>query len=398
MTQTEGTSQTESESAPLWELAALFLCLGLTAFGGPAAHIALMRQEVVARKKWLTEAQFLDLIGAANLIPGPSSTEVAIYIGFLRARWAGLMLAGLCFILPAFLMVMGIAWAYTRYGRLPAVLGILYGVKPVVIAVIVQALWGLGRSALKTRALIGVGLLAIIAAFAGINPLVILFCSGLALVGARGVVERKTEGLASLLGLVLVVAALAVAPWLLGKYTVAAHRQDIPALFLVFLKLGSVVYGSGYVLLAFLRSELVTQRAWLTSSQLLDAVAVGQVTPGPVFTTATFIGYVLAGPQGAVTATLGMFLPAFLFVAGSGRFLPRLRQSPLAGAFLDGVNAAALALMASVTWQLGRNALRDGVTVILAVTSAALLLRYKLNSVWLLLGGAVVGAVTLALR
>ncbi len=394
----EAKAYSAQEVTSLWELAALFLRLGLTAFGGPAAHIALMRQEVVERRKWLTEAQFLDLIGAANLIPGPSSTEVAIYIGFLRARWAGLILAGTCFILPAALLVSLIAWAYVRFGRLPAVLGVLYGVKPVVIAVIVQALWGLGKTALKTRFLVGVGLVAAVAAFAGVSPLLILFGAGLVLVGEKWLVERQMEGLTPLLGLLLALSVLAVAPWLLGRYAVGSQRQDMPLLFLVFLKLGSVVYGSGYVLLAFLRSELVTQRGWLTSAQLLDAVAVGQVTPGPVFTTATFIGYVMAGPKGAFVATLGMFLPAFLFVALSARILPRLRQTALAAAFLDGVNVAALALMAAITWQLGRDALRDALTVVLAILSAVLLLRFKVNSAWLILGGAVVGAVALAIR
>lgn len=398
MTQPDEPTLPASEAASLWEVAALFLRLGLTAFGGPAAHIALMRQEVVERRKWLTEAQFLDRIGAANLIPGPSSTEVAIEIGFERAGWAGLLLAGVCFILPAALLVSLIAWAYVRFGRLPVVLGVLYGVKPVVIAVIVQALWGLGKTALKTRFLIGVGTIATVAAFAGVYPLLILLGAGLLMLGATWRTERKTEGLAPLLGLLLALSALAIAPTLLGKTAVALHRQDLPALFLVFLKLGSVVYGSGYVLLAFLRTELVRQLGWLTAPQLLDAVAVGQVTPGPVFTTATFIGYVIAGPKGAFVATVGMFLPAFLLVACVGRFVPRLRQSALAGAFLDGVNAAALALMVSVTWELGRDALRDGMTVLLAVVSAVLLLRYRVNSAWLILGGAVVGAIALAVR
>jgi chromate transporter len=352
----------------------------------------MMRQECVERRKWLTEEQFLDLLGASNLVPGPSSTEVAIHIGFRQGGVPGLVIAGACFILPAFLLVMAIAWAYVRFGHLPQVAGILYGVKPIVIAIIVQALWNLGRTAIKTRFLAFMALIAAVAAFLNANPLGILFGVGLLVVGGRWRVDRQRQGFTPLLILLLVVGALAAAPALLGKVTGRGTVLTLPSLLLVFLKLGSVVYGSGYVLLAFLRAELVTHRGWITTSRLLDAVAVGQVTPGPVFTTATFIGYVLAGPAGAVVATFGIFLPAFAFVALSGPLVSRIRSSALSGAFLDGVNVAALALMAAVTCQLGLDALRDPPTIVLALLSLLLLLRYRANSAWLILAGALLGA------
>lgn len=378
-------------------LAGLFLRLGLTAFGGPAAHIALMQREIVEQRGWLTQAEFLDLLGAANLIPGPSSTELAIHIGFRQARWLGLLLAGTCFILPAFLLVMGIAWAYVRFGHLPPVAGALYGVKPVIIAIILQALWSLGRTALKTRLLAGVGLVAGGAAFLGLGPLLVLFGAGALVVGHHQITSQSKGSLKPLLPLLGLMLALIAMPLLISRYTPATHLNSM-SLFWVFLKLGSIVYGSGYVLLAFLRADLVARLHWLTSAQLLDAVAVGQVTPGPVFTTATFIGFLLGGPGGALAATVGIFLPAFIFVAVSGPLVPRLRQSPLAGAFLDGVNVGSLALMAVVTWELGRATLVDAVTLALMVASAFLLLRLRINTLWLMLGGALTGLIVFALR
>ena len=383
-----------SKPTPLGELALVFLRLGTTAFGGPAAHIALMRQEFVERRGWLTEAEFLDLVGASNLIPGPSSTEVAIHIGRQRAGWAGLLLAGLCFILPAALIATALAWVYVRFGGLPQAAGVFYGVKPVIIAVVAQALWMLGRTALKTRLLAAAGLAATILAFLGIPPLPLLFGTGAAL-GVRGWLrDEPKRNVRPLLVLAAVAAVLIGVPLLLTVFQPPVSRAaSLPALLLVFVKIGSVVFGSGYVLLAFLRVDLVTRLHWLSSAQLLDAVAVGQFTPGPVFTTATFIGYLVAGPWGAAAATLGIFLPAFVYVALSGPLLPRLRHSPTARAFLDGVNVASLALMALVTWQLARAALVDGVTVALAVLSALLLFRWRVNSAWLVLGGAVVGLI-----
>jgi chromate transporter len=369
------------------ELVRLFLRLGLTAFGGPAAHVAMMEDEVVVRRKWLTRQQFLDLLGATNLIPGPNSTEMAIYIGLRRAGWLGLVAAGVCFILPAALLVNLIAWAYLRYGALPQAAGILCGVKPVVIAIILQAIWRLGRTALKTRFLVALGAVAVALGFLGTNPLVLLFGAGLAAAFARRITARKPPLILPLLS----VAATQAAP---ATALAAAAPVALWPLFLVFLKVGALLFGSGYVLLAFLRADLVEHLHWLTEGQLLDAVAVGQVTPGPLFTTATFIGYLLAGPSGAVVATVGIFLPAFFLVAASGPLIPRLRKSAIAAAVLDGVNVGALALMVVVATQLISAAIIDRVTLVLALASAVALLRYKVNSTWLVLIGAAVGLLT----
>ena len=384
-------SVSAQRSASLKELAWLFLRLGTTAFGGPAAHIAMMEDEFVRRRGWLTREKFLDLVGAANLIPGPNSTEMAIYIGYQRAGWWGLFLAGACFIVPAALLVTAIAWAYVRYGRLPQASGVLYGVKPVIIAVLLQAVLGLGRSAVKTRVLALIGLLAVLLAFLNVSALIVLVGAGTILALCRwlrpeGV--RSARPLGVLLALAVAVVVLEVVP-ALG--TSPAVAFSLRSLLLYFVKIGSVLYGSGYVLLAFLRTDLVAHWHWLTSAQLLDAVAVGQVTPGPVFTTATFIGYVLAGPAGALIATTGIFMPAFLFAALSGFLVPRIRQSDIAGAFLDGVNVAALALMAAVAVQLGLTAVVDPLSFALAAASAILLFRFRVNSAWLVLGGGLLG-------
>ena len=374
-----------AQPTSLRELAWLFGRLGVTTFGGPAAHTAMMEDEVVRRRGWMTHAQFLDLLGATNLIPGPNSTEMAIHIGHARARWAGLVVAGVCFILPAALIVTAIAWAYVRFGALPEVAGVLYGVKPVIIAVVVQALWGLGRSAMKTWLLRGVAVAALAASLAGVNEMIVLAAAGVVVGTRRSLAERRTDRAASWFPFPLIGAA--------ATGTTVATAFGLGPLFLVFLKVGSVLFGSGYVLLALLRGDLVDRLHWLTESQLLDAVAVGQFTPGPVFTTATFIGYVLGGPSAAAVATLGIFLPAFVFVAISGPLVPRLRRSALAGAVLDGVNAASLALMAAVTIQLGRAAIIDLPTAALAAISAVVLIRFKPNSTWLVLGGAIAGSV-----
>jgi chromate transporter len=349
----------------------------------------MMQYEVVERRKWLTKEQFLDLLGAANLLPGPSSTELALFIGYRRARGLGLLLAGFCFILPAALIVSIIAWLYVRYGSLPQVSRVLLGVKPVVIAIIAQALWNLGRTAVKSPYLAGIGVLAIAATLLAVNPLLVLFGAG-GLTVAQAWKTVRTEGTGPLKLLAGVACVLGGMPWLLGRLAAPRHL-NLTSLFLAFLRLGSVVYGSGYVLLAFLRIDLVAQRGWLTSAQLLDAVAVGQVTPGPVFTTATFIGYLLAGGWGAGVATLGTFLPAFVLVAVSGPLIPKLRKSAVVGAFLNGVNVASLALMAVVAVQLAVSVLTAPIPVLIGVVSAIMLLRYRVNSAWLVLGGAVVG-------
>jgi chromate transporter len=373
------------ERTRLAELARLFLKLGTVAFGGPAAHIAMMEDEVVRRRGWLSREQFLDYLGATNLIPGPNSTELAIHIGRTRAGWPGLLVAGVCFILPAALIVSGVAWAYTRFGGLPAALGILAGVKPVVIAVVLQALWRLGRSAVKSRALAVLGLAAVLATALGLHELLVLLAAGVVAAMTR-LVDRPPRA----------ATARAMAPLglsLAATSAVAGVAVSAPllVLFATFAKIGAVLFGSGYVLLAFLRADFVERLGWLTERQLLDAVAVGQVTPGPVFTTATFIGFVTAGWTGAVAATVGIFLPAFIFVAVSGPLIPWLRRSPTAGAALDGVTVGSLALMAVVTWQLARAAVVDLPTAVLALASLVLLLRFRINSAWLVAGGALLG-------
>lgn len=366
----------------LRELAALFLKLGTTAFGGPAVHLAMMEAEVVRRRGWLTRDEFLDLVGATNLIPGPNSTEMAIHIGYRRAGWPGLILAGLCFIVPAMAIVWALAWAYVRYGTRPESAALLYGVKPVVIAVLAQALWSLGRSALKSPLLVMAGALASVLAFASVHELVVLFGTGLAVVVARRGLARAR---------VLPTVVLPALPSLGIAAATASQPVQLATLFWSMVKVGSVLFGSGYVLLAFLRAEFVTRLGWLTEAQLLDALAVGQATPGPVFTTATFVGYVLGGHAGAALATAGIFLPAFVFVAVSSPLLPRLRRSAAAAAFLDGVNVASLALMAVVTLQLGWSAVRDVPTALLALASALLLFRWGTNSSVLVAGGAAAG-------
>ena len=387
--------RTASPSGRLKELARVFLKLGLIAYGGPAAHVGLMENELVRRRQWLTHEEFADLLAAANLIPGPNSTEMAIYVGQRRAGFAGLVVAGACFILPAMLIVMALAWGYTRYGRLPEVGGILYGVKPVIIVIVAQALASLVARAVKSPLHAALGLAALVPGFLALNELLIL--AGAGLVGlVLFSLPRDRSGAKALL-LVLpplpglrqvILGAVAAAP-----AAGAAGSFGLLPLFLFFLKVGAVLYGSGYVLLAFLRADLVERWHWLSEAQLLDAVAAGQITPGPLFTTATFIGYVLGGPWAAALATLGIFLPAFVFVAVSGPIIPRLRQSKLAGAFLDGVVVASLALMAVVTWHLGRAALIDIPTVALALLSGGLLFVLRVNSAWLVLGGAAVGLV-----
>jgi chromate transporter len=381
------------QRSALAELAWLFLKLGATAFGGPAAHIAMMEDEVVKRRRWLTRERFLDLLGAVNLIPGPNSTELAIHVGHARAGWAGLVVAGGCFILPATLIVTGCAFAYVRLGRLPEVAGILYGVKPVVIAVVLQALWRLGRAAIRGP---GLALLALAAAAAnalGADELAVL--GGAALLAAFvHVVVRPTRSSGSsalVLAPVLPTSLLAAAG--AGTAGAGAAAVGLWPLFAFFAKVGSVLFGSGYVLLAFLRGGLVEERGWISEAQLLDAVAIGQVTPGPVFTTATFLGYLLAGGPGAVAATLGIFLPAFVFVALSGPLVPHLRRSRLASAVLDGVNAASLALMGVVTARLATAAVVDAPTLALFLASAVCLLALRTSSTWLVAGGAIAGFV-----
>ena len=396
-------------TAPLRELAVLFLRLGVTAFGGPAAHIAMMRDEVVDRRGWLNDKEFLDLVAATNLIPGPNSTELAIHLGYRRGGLAGLALAGVCFILPAALVVGCIAWAYARYGTTPQVGWLMYGIGPVVIAIVVQALAKLGQAALGRWVYAPVGAAALVAALAGVNELAVLGIGGalgLALAmrpsgpgGNAAVVAWLTAlpaALAHLLRGAAVAAAQAgatagAAAGGLAAAAGAAVPFTLSGLTLFFLKVGSVLFGSGYVLLAFLRADLVERWGWLTDQQLIDAITVGQVTPGPVFTTATFIGYLLGGWAGATLATAAIFAPGFFFVAVTQPLIPRLRASRALGGCLDGVVAASLGLMAAVTWQLARAAVVDLPTALIAAAAAVALFRWQPNSTWLILGGAAAG-------
>lgn len=376
-------AQVSQSRVSLVELAFVFLKLGTIAFGGPAAHIAMMQDEFVRKRRWITEADFLDRLAAANLIPGPSSTEVAIFIGHAKRGGAGLLVAGCCFIIPAAVMVALIAAVYVRFGSLPQVAGILYAIKAAVIAVILQALWSLARTAARTKLLAFIGVIAIVLNAAGVAPLVVLAIAGAAS-GAAFWVKKPGVALSA-------VGFSGKLVLLVGSAAVAAAPVSLLRLFLSFLKIGSVVFGSGYVLLAFLRAEFVNHLHWLTEKQLIDAVAVGQFTPGPVFTTATFIGYLVAGVPGAVVATVGVFVPGFVFVALSGRMIPKLRRSPLAAAILDGVVVGSLALMVVVAWQLGRAAIVDWITLAIMVVSAGLLLRFRINSAWIVGGAAVIG-------
>ncbi len=365
----------------LAEVVTLFLRLGVTAFGGPAAHIAMMHDEIVKRRQWLDDQAFLDLLGATNLIPGPNSSEMAIHLGFLRAGWPGLILGGACFIVPAMLIVLALAWAYVRFGATAQAGWLLYGVKPVVIAIIAQALWTLGQKAVRGPVTAAVAVSVVALYLVGVNEIALLFAGGLVVMLAGNL--RRLRGMA--------VAALAVPLHGAGVVPLAALPFSLPLLFLTFLKIGAVLYGSGYVLLAFLRADFVVRFGWLTDKQLLDAIAIGQVTPGPVLTTATFIGFILGGIPGALLATLGIFLPSFLFVAISNPLIPRVRNSAWVGGLLDGVNVASLGLMGAVTWQLGRSSLTDPLTILIALVSLGLLIRFKVNSTWLIAGGALLG-------
>lgn len=386
--------QPASQEHHLGEVITLFLRLGFTAFGGPAAHISMMRQEVVERRKWVSEERFIDMIGATNLIPGPSSTELAIYLGYLRAGWPGLLIGGACFIAPAMLIVLAIAWAYATYGSLPQVGWLFYGIQPAVVAIIAQAIWQLGRTIFKNLLAPVLAVLIFVLYLLGVNVLLLLF-GGAILFGAlrlAGRYRNKDGGTFSLFLPLMIHGSWKSTLPLLGSAILAASAPfSLLLLFLVFLKLGAVVYGSGYTLLAFLRADLVQGLHWLTDKQLLDAVSIGQFTPGPVFTTATFIGYLLGGWPGALLATLGIFLPSFLLVALVHPLATRLRRSPWASPLLDGVNIAALALMSGVLFQLAQHALIDIFTLLLALLTLLLLLRFKINSVWLILAGALIG-------
>lgn len=372
--------------SPLVEVAALFLKLGFTAFGGPAAHIGIMHEEVVKRRKWLTDEEFLDLLGATSLIPGPNSTEMVIHISYLHAGWPGLIAGGFCFVAPATLIVLTLSRLYVQYGATPQIEWLLQGVKPVVIAIIAQALWALGSKAFKNRTLAVIGVAVFALYFLSLNEILLLFAGGLIFMFIKN--YRRIRN---------------VNPLILFPFGGLAPSQfatpfNLPVLFLTFLKIGSVLYGSGYVLLAFLRNDFVLRLGWITDQQLMDAVAVGQVTPGPLFTAATFIGYILGGTSGALLATFGIFLPSFIFVAVSNPLIPKIRNSTWMSSLLDGVNASSLGLMAAVTVQLASSSLTDLFTTLTAIFSLVLLLRYKINTTWLIAGGAIAGFVISFLR
>ncbi len=378
-------------SITLTELALVFLKLGTIAFGGPAAHIAMMEDEIVRKRHWITEEDFLDRVAGANLIPGPSSTEVGIFIGHSLRGFAGLVVAGSCFIIPAAILVTAIAAAYAHFGSLPQVEGILRAIKPVVIAIVLQALWNLGKTAVKTRALACIGVASVVLNFVGVSPLLVLAFAGVSAGMVRWWQKSRSNPVA-LCGIGL--SKIFLPAGLMAIAVATAVPIRLGRLFLSFLKIGSVVFGSGYVLLAFLRSEFVDHLHWLTEKQLIDAVAVGQFTPGPVFTTATFIGYLVAGLPGALVATVGVFLPGFVLVAISGPLIPKIRRSAVAGAVLDGVVVGSLALIAVVAWQLGKASIIDWLTISIFAVSLVAVIRYKINSVWLILGAGIVGWIT----
>jgi chromate transporter len=378
-----------TERARLLEVVQVFLKLGTLAFGGPAAHIGMLRDEVVRRRQWLSDQEFLDLLGVAQLIPGPNSTEMVILLGARRSGWRGLILSGASFILPAMLIVMVFGRLYVQFGALPQMEWLLYGVKPVMVAIIIQAVWELSKKAIKGLLTLSAGALALLLYALGAAEIPLLIAGGLLVMTIQNRSRLRWRGGAAstvFLGGPLVPIVTAATPFSYGQ------------LFWSFFKIGAVLYGSGYVLIAFMQSEFVQNLGWLTNQQLLDAIVVGQITPGPLFTSATFVGYLLGGAPGAVIATLGIFLPAFILVAIVRPFVPRLRQSPWFSGLLDGVNVVSLALISGVTVGLARVSLIDPLTIALAVLALIMLLRFKLNSTWLVFGGALIGLLAFALR
>ena len=366
-------------SRDLKEVAAIFLKLGLTAFGGPAAHIALMKVEFVDKRKWLTEERFLDLLGATNLIPGPNSTEMAIHLGHERAGWKGLITAGCCFILPAVLITLFFAYLYQRYGQLPEVAPFLYGIKPAIIAVIAAAILPLAKRSIHTRTLALLAVAVAALSLAGVGEILLMFGAGFAAV-AFTLATRNAGNFYSF------------NPGMLFPFAILSYSQEANLrLFLSFLKIGSILYGSGYVLFSFLETELVVP-GLLTESQLIDAVAVGQFTPGPVFSAVTFIGYQINGLTGAALATVGIFLPSFVFVALLNPIVDKMRNSKTFAAFLDAVNVASVALIATVLISMGKESIQDWRSTAIALLSFGAVFGFrKLNSAFVIVGGALAG-------
>jgi len=368
------------------EITQVFLKLGVFAFGGPAAHIAMMDEEIIQKRKWVERTRFVDLIGATNLIPGPNSTELAIHLGYERGGVLGLFIAGLCFILPAMFIVLGFAYFYVRYGAIPRVEGILYGIKPVIIAIVFQALLRLGKSVIKGRLAVIVASLVIVGSFSGISEIPLLLLAGVLVMGIR---NREKFSTKAMLFFPLPMLAL-------SDISIAANRigMGLGRLFLTFLKIGSFLYGSGYVLLAFLETEFIRAFPLITQKELLDAVAIGQLKPGPVFTTATFIGYLILGIPGALVSTAGIFLPSFLLVWLLRPLIPKLRSSRWISGILDGVNIASLGLMTAVTIRLGMTSLIDPLSVGLFLLALFVLMKFRLNSAWIILFGGAVGFIS----
>ncbi len=360
-----------------------FLKLGFTAFGGPAAAYGMMRQEFVVKKKWVSEETFLDYLGVANLVPGPNATELAILIGFDHAGWLGMLLAGICYILPAMLTVLVLAWAYVQFGALPQLEGMLYGIKPVVVAIILSAMWGMLKPRLRSYPGLGIVLAVFAAYLLGVGPMLLLLAGGLAMWGVQQIKQGNpvTGWLPIWLG----------APWAALQAAASQNAFSLTRLFWVFLKAGAVMFGSGYVLLAFIHEDLVLRLGWLTEGQLVDAIAIGQVTPGPLSTTATFVGYLLGGIPAAVLATFAMFLPSFVFIAVVYFAVRKLRKSTQFAGLIDGINFAALGLMAGVTWDIAGASLVDPLTFGIALVALFLLLCYEVGAPWLILGGGALG-------
>ncbi|MEH2258859.1 chromate efflux transporter [Nostoc sp.] len=395
---------TNSAPSRLGELANLFFKLGVIGFGGPVAHIAMIEDEVVKRRQWLTREHFLDLLGATNLIPGPNSTEMAIHIGYIYAGWLGLIVSGVCFVLPAVLITGGFAWVYVAYGTLPQVAPLLYGIKPAVLAIIINALWGLAKKAVKTRQLLVIAFaVALLTLLFKLNEVIALLIGGLlGMVWLHSGEKNDKPGdkanflIASLItGATLKVSAVFAASVATAS---TVNNVSLWQLGWFFLKVGSVLFGGGYLLVAFLQGGLVQEHGWLTQQQLLDAIAIGQFTPGPVLSTATFIGYVIAGIPGAIVATIGIFLPSFVFVAALNPLIPRLQASSWTRAFLDAVNVSAVALMVVTTLQLGAATLTlpqhpfvDFLGLAIAIVSAILAIHFRINAAWLVFGSAFIG-------
>lgn len=387
----------------LKEIALLFLRLGVVAFGGPAAHIAMMEEEVVGKRQWMSRQHFLDLVGATNLIPGPNSTEMAIHCGFHRAGWPGLILAGASFILPAALLTGALAWFYAQYRTVPQFDALTYGIKPAVLAVILSAVYKLGQKALKSWHLGVIGTAVVAMSLAGVNEIAAIFTGGVAGMVWLYLIRRREAPLTAVIPLVPLKAIMAklnvVSMGVVIGVATAVADLSLLNLFLVFLKVGAVLFGSGYVLIAYLEGELVNRLGWLSQEVLLDAIAIGQFTPGPVLSTSTFVGYQIQGVWGAVVATLGIFLPSFLFVALLNPIVPRLRQWPVTAAFLDAVNVSALGLMLAVVIELGAGVLVDWKSWLIALLSLLVAFGFRqVNSAWIILGGAAIGYLLLQIE